>query len=148
MSTNSDDRSGRRLPLSPPNIVLVLISLAAALVTGLLGNVAATGILLILGVGGLISALLARRAGASDWLRINAVEYRDERDRKLGVRGLAVAGVVGLVLSFVWIIAACLYAGFAGQTRLATGLEAIACLNAIILAIGWGWANTVAIRRS
>ena len=137
----------RKFPLSTPNVILVSASLAAAIATGVLGNVPATGVLLILGIGTLIFAVLARRAGASDWLRINAIEYRDERDRELGMQGLAVAGVVGLVLSFVWIILAALYAGSVGNTRPAVVLEALACLNAFALAIAWGWANIVVIRR-
>lgn len=136
-----------KLPVSLPNLILITSTFAGALVTGLLGNIPATGILLILAVGGVISALLARRPGASDWLRINAVEYRDERDKRLALDAFAVVGIVALIAALACVIAAALYAGFVGHTTLSIVLLTASTLQLFVLSIAWGWANTVVVRR-
>lgn len=163
MSTTS--KHTRRLPLSVPNIVFIGGSLAGAVVTIALGNWFGAILLLVLGGGGLISALLARRAGASDWLRINAIEYRDERDTRLASHGFAVVGAWALALSTLELVAATIYVGavtlnssvtgpdgtvtfvFRGDSLLAGGLEAVAALQLFVLALVWGIANTRAVKR-
>ena len=160
MSTTSS-----RLPLSLPNIVLIGGSLAGAIVTIALGNWFGAILLIVLGGGGLLSALLARRAGASDWLRINAIEYRDERDSRLASHGFAVVGAWALALSTLELVAATIDVGavtlrstvtgadgtvtfiFRGDTLLAGGLEALAAVQVFVLALVWGIANTRAVRR-
>jgi len=160
MSTTSS-----RLPLSLPNIVLIGGSLAGAVVTLVLGYWLGAGVLLILGLGGLLSALLARRAGASDWMRINAIEYRDERDARLAGHGFAVVGAWALALSTLELVAATIYVGavtltasvkgadasvtitFTQSATLAIAVEALAALQLFVLALVWGIANTRAVRR-
>jgi hypothetical protein len=160
MSTTSS-----RLPLSLPNIVLIGGALAGAIVTIVLGNWFGAILLLIVGGGGLLSALLARRAGASDWLRINAIEYRDERDARLASHGFAVVGVWALALSTLELVAATIYVGavtlstsvhatggsiaftFTPAGILAGTVEAIAALQLFVLALVWGIANTRAVER-
>ncbi|MFM9876401.1 MAG: hypothetical protein ACKVOG_00945 [Rhodoglobus sp.] len=136
-----------KLPLSQANTILVGSTFVAAVITALLGNIPATGVLLILSVGGLIFALLARRPKASDWLRINSIEYRDERDRRLAMNGFAAVGIVALILALVAVVAAALYAGFVGQTPMAIAFQAAAAAQFFALAVAWGWANTVVIKR-
>ena len=157
--------SSRRLPLSVPNIVLIGGSFAGAIVTIVLGNWLGAILLIVLGGGGLLSALLARRAGASDWLRINAIEYRDERDSRLAGHGFAVVGAWALALSTLELVAATIYVGAVTLTTsvhgpsgsvaftltrsgvLAGALEAIAALQLFVLALVWGIANTRAVKR-
>ena len=160
MSTTSS-----RLPLSVPNIVLIGACLAGAVVTIVLGNWLGAILLIALGGGGLLSALLARRAAASDWLRINAIEYRDERDARLAGHGFAVVGAWALALSALELVAATIYVGavtlttsvsgtgasvaftFTGASMVAGALEAIAALQLFVLALVWGIANTRAVKR-
>jgi hypothetical protein len=159
----------RRLPLSLPNILLIGGSLAGAIVTILLGNVLGTALLLVIGFGGLLSALLARRPSAGDWLRINAIEYRDERDARLAGHGFAVVGVWALVLSTLELVVTTIAVGaitfhsdfgligsgthgsvgfeFTSADVVGAVLEAIAAAQLLVLAIVWGIANTRAVRR-
>src|SRR3954470_19733645 len=108
MSTTSNHR---HLPLSVPNIVVIGASFAGAVTTIVLGNWFGAAVLIMLGGGGLLSALLARRAGASDWLRINAIEYRDERDSRLASHGFAVVGAWALALATLELVGATIFAG-------------------------------------
>ena len=159
MSTTSS-----RLPLSLPNILLVGGSFAGAIVTLVLENWFGAALLLTLGVGGLLSALLARRAGAGDWLRINAIEYRDERDVRLAGHGFAVVGAWALVLSTLELVAATIFLGalvtrsvlsahgtiefrFDGTTVASALLVTIAALQVFVVALVWGIANTRAVKR-
>ena len=160
MSTTSS-----RLPLSVPNIILIGGSFAGAIVTIALGNWFGAILLVLLGAGGLLSALLARRAGASDWLRINAIEYRDERDSRLASHGFAVVGAWALALGTLELVAATIFVGastlttsvgahggsigftFSGASLVAGAVEAIAALQLFVLALVWGIANTRAVKR-
>ncbi len=159
MSTTSS-----RLPLSLPNVLLVGGSFAGAVVTIVVENWFGAALLLALGLGGLISALLARRAGAGDWLRINAIEYRDERDARLAIHGFAVVGAWALVLSTLELVAATIFLGalvtrsvlgaqgsiefrFDGTTVVAALLVTFTALQLFVLALVWGIANTRAVKR-
>ena len=161
MSTTSS-----RLPLSVPNIVLIGGCLVGAIATILLQNWFGAVLLIVLGGGGLLSALLARRAGASDWLRINAIEYRDERDARLASHGFAVVGAWALVLATLELVAATIFVGAAAATwagSLSSGsvgftttsttaivagvAPSIAALQLFVLALVWGIANTHAVKR-
>lgn len=157
--------NSRRLPLSVPNMVLIGGSFAGAVVTMALGNWFGAVLLLILGGGGLLSAVLARREGASDWLRINAIEYRDERDSRLASHGFAVVGAWALALSTLELVAATIFVGAVTLTTSVRGsdgtvtfvasgvgivagaVEAIAALQLFVLALVWGIANTRAVKR-
>lgn len=159
MSTTSS-----RLPFSVPNVVVIVLSFGGAIATGLLGNIPGTVLLAVLGIGILISALAGRRPGASDWLRVNAVEYRDERDSRLASHGFAVVGAWALGLSMLEVIAATIFTGavgfdstpgpdggitytIRGAAAFGLGLEAIAAVQLFVLALVWGIANTRAVKR-
>jgi len=160
MSTTSS-----RLPLSVPNIVLVGGAFIGAIACVALRNWFGAILLLLVGGGGLISALLARRANASDWLRINAIEYRDERDSRLASHGFAVVGAWAPALSTLELVAATIFVGAAtlttsierssvgiaftltGPALVAAAVEAIAALQLFVLAVVWGIANTRAVKR-
>ena len=160
MSTTSS-----RLPLSVPNIVLIGGAFAGAVACIALRNWFGAILLLLVGGGGLVSALLARRPNASDWLRINAIEYRDERDSRLAGHGFAVVGAWALALSALELVAATIFVGAAtlttsverssvgiaftltGPSLVAAAVEAIAALQLFVLALVWGIANTRAVKR-
>jgi hypothetical protein len=159
MSTTSS-----RLPLSVPNIVLIGGSFAGAIATIILQNWFGAVLLLLVGGGGLLSALLARRAGASDLLRINAIEYRDERDSRLASHGFAVVGAWALLLVTLELVAATIFVGAVGLAATPDGdgtivfrlegwslfgaaWEAIAVVQLCVLSVIWGIANTRAVKR-
>ena len=159
MSTTSS-----RLPLSLPNMLLIGISLVGAVITLVLQKWFGAALLLALGFGGLISAVVARREGASDWLRVNAIEYRDERDSRLAGHGFAVVGAWALALATLELVAATILVGAVGLSTTAgpdgsivfslegwglvgAAFQGIAALQLFVLALVWGIANTRAVKR-
>lgn len=131
-------KSSSRLPLSVANILLVSIFLVGAVTTAVLHNWIGTGLLTVLGLGGLGGAIYARRAGSRDITRINAIEYRDERDRMLARNGFAVVGAVALALSVVELVVA----------TVLTSYYFIASIQLFILTVTWVSANSRAVRES
>lgn len=127
----------RRLPVSTANAVLVGAFLLAAVAAAGLGLWAAAVLLAVLGLAGLGSALYARRPGARDVTRVNAIEYRDERDRRIARTGFAAVGVVALVASMIHFIVA---------TALSLEHEWLPAAQLLLLAAVWGVANSVAAR--
>jgi hypothetical protein len=69
-----------------------------ALVEAALGRWTGVGYLGFLGLGGLAGALYARRSGSRDVTRLNALEWRDERDRNLAKSAFAVVGAASLLM--------------------------------------------------
>ena len=134
MSTTTN----RRLPLSLPNILLISVSLAGAIVTGVFGNVLATIVLALLGLGGLLSALLARRSSASDMLRVMAFEFADERDSRLASRGFAVVGGAALIATMLELIAALIVFGVGRPTVSSTLLVVFAAAQVFVINVIWG----------
>ncbi len=134
-----------RLPVSTVNVVLVSVFLVGAIVTAILGNWAGTFLLGALGIFGFLAALYARRANSRDITRVNAIEYRDERDRIIARRGFAVVGAVALALGVVQVVAATVFIEYS-----ATSIEIALWpyVQLLILAGVWGIANSVAARRS
>jgi len=145
-------------------MVLVGSSLAGAVVTIVLGNWFGTVLLLILGLGGLFSAVLARRPGASDWLRVNAIEYRDERDSQLARQGFAAVGAWALALATLELVAATIFTSAAllpirsgppgsfgfevtGSALVGGVIEVVAAVQLLVLTVVWGIANTRAVKR-
>lgn len=90
----------RRWPISWVNTVLILTCAVGALVAFVAGYPTLGMALLAGGLVGGISAMLARRPGAGDLERVNALEYADERERAAGVKGLAVVGATAMLLTF------------------------------------------------
>ena len=143
MSTTTN----RRLPLSLPNILLISVSLAGAIVTGVFGNVLATIVLALLGLGGLLSALLARRSSASDMLRVMAFEFADERDSRLASRGFAVVGGAALIATMLELIAALIVFGVGRPTVSSTLLVVFAAAQVFVINVIWYWGIRRAVRQ-
>lgn len=127
-----------RLPVSTSNAVLVTAFWVAAAVAALMGLGSEAILLALLGLTGLASAVLARRPDAGDVARVNAIEYRDERDRRIAQWGFAAVGVVALVGTVIHFLVASLLAD--EPSMLPTG-------QLLLLTLTWGVANTVAARR-
>lgn len=127
-----------QVPLSSVNRVLAAALLAGILLAGVLGLWPQAVILAAILLAGLGGAYAARRPSASDVHRINAIEYRDERDRMIARDGLAVVGVVALVMSLItYMLGLVLY----------PDLRWPLLAQVVLLNVCWGIANHVAVRR-
>ena len=131
-------KTTNRSPISPINIVLVSTLFAGAIVTALTQNWLGAILLLVGGIFGLSGALYARRPSSRDITRLNAIEYRDERDRVLAKQGFAAVGAASLILSVIEVVFAIIF----------NQLVAVACAQLIALCIVWGIANSIAVKRS
>lgn len=124
------------------NVVLLVGVLAAAVVMAVLGRwveaVVFAVVVLFLGA----SAVYARSGRSGDLTRLNAAEYLDERDRAAATQGFAAVGVTALLLGFALLVLA--------TVLLEPGEPMFLVLigNLLVLAIVWGVANWVALRRS
>lgn len=133
--------SVERLPISVINLVLVSAFLIGAVIAGALGKWPGATYLGFLGFGGLAGALYARRSGSRDVTRLNALEWRDERDRTLAKSGFAVVGAVALLMVLLQFIVAITVAAIISPFVWAS----IAQLT--ILCVVWSVANSVVVRR-
>lgn len=134
MSTRTE-----RLPVAPMNLVAFGLAAIAAVASVATGNPWGGLFIFIAGAYVVIAARLARRSDSTDLIRINALEYRDERDRTLARDGLATVGGAALLLGFVEFIVA-----------IAVGEPAfilLASAQVVAIAIVWGVANARAVRR-
>jgi len=135
-------KSVERLPISAINLVLLSAFLLGALIAGALGSWTGAAYLGALGLGGLACALFARRSGSRDVTRLNALEWRDERDRTLAKSGFAVVGAVALLMVLAqFIVVVVTDAGHDSPFMWVT------LSQMLILYIAWGIANSVAVRR-
>ena len=135
-------KSVERLPISAINLVLLSAFLLGALIAGALGSWTGAAFLGALGLVGLKSALFARRSGSRDVARLNALEWRDERDRTLAKSGFAVVGAVALLMVLAqFIVVVVTDAGHDSPFMWVT------LSQMLILYIAWGIANSVAVRR-
>jgi len=132
-------QTNNRSSISPTNIVLVGTFIAGAIVAALTQNWFGTILLLTLGVLGLSAAVYARRPNSRDITRINAIEYRDERDRDRAKHGFATVGAAALVLSVVEVVL---------TTIFFHELVGVAGAQLLTLSIVWGIANSNAVKRS
>lgn len=128
-----------RFPISTTNLVLVSAFCVGAIVAALTHNWSGAILLLILGFVGLGIALYGRRPNARDITRINAIEYRDERDRNLAKQGFATVGAAALILSVLEGVLAILFY---------PALLGIAAAQLIALSAVWGIANSNAVKRN
>ena len=110
-------------------------AIAAALTQNWFGAI----LLLAVGLFGFTAALYARRPNSRDITRLNAIEYRDERDRTLAKQGFAAVGAAALILTVLEVVLA---------TVFFNQLVAIACAQLLALCIVWGVANSNAVKRS
>jgi hypothetical protein len=138
MSTSS------RLQVSAPNAVLVTVFLLGSVPVAVSGNWFEAVLLVAVAVFGYGAALHARRPDSRDIARVNAIEYRDERDRSIARAGFSVVGVVALVLSVVELVVTVVLVA-AQDWPPAVQLAPAAQL--VLLCAVWGTANSVAARR-
>ncbi|OUE23585.1 hypothetical protein [Clavibacter michiganensis] len=131
-------KTTERRGISRVNVILVSVFGAGALICAVTGNVPGAVVLTVFGVLGLAGALYAARPGARDVTRINGLEYRDERDGRLAQQGFAVVGVAALVISVAAFVV----------TTLMGRIDWFIWGQTMALAIVWGIANSVVVRRS
>ena len=134
MSTRTE-----RLPVAPMNLVAFALAAIAAVTSVATGNPWGGLFILVAGLYVVVAARLARRPDSTDLIRINALEYRDERDRVLARDGLATVGGAALLLGFVEFIVAIAV----GQSVFIL----LASAQVVAISIVWGVANTRAVRR-
>lgn len=91
-------RRGLRWPMSAANTVLFSVCIIVAIACFATGQLYAGGVVLLATLFAGAGAVFARRGRAGDLERVNALEYADERDRVAATKGLAVVGVVALIL--------------------------------------------------
>lgn len=132
-------KSSSHLPISTANTVLVSTFVVGAVTSGLMHNWFIAILLLAVGIGGLLSAMYARRPNSKDVTRLNAIEYRDERDRLLATSGFAAVGAAALIISVLELVLAAV---------LFQQLIRLACAQMLALCIVWGVANSAAVKRS
>jgi len=131
-------KTTKRLPISTVNIALAGTLLAGAIATALAHNWFASFVFVAGGVAGVGAALYARRPSSRDITRLNAIEYRDERDRLLAKQGFAAVGAAALILSFLEFVLALIF----------DQIVDLAAAQVVILCIVWAIANSIAVRRS
>lgn len=127
-----------RIPMSRVNIALsaaLAAGIAMSIVLGLWPQAVTLGLILALG---LCFIYFARRPGAGAIQRVNAIEYRDERDRTIARDGLVVVGAVALLLSLIEYMVALV---------LRPELTWLLLGQVVILYVCWGIGNHVAVRR-
>lgn len=134
-----------RMPVSPVNALLVAAFLLAAVGTAVAGRWGQAVLLAVVGLLGLGAALYARRHGSGDVTRVNAIEYRDERDRQIARDGFAVVGAVALVLSVGGFVAV---QALGDQQAWAPVARGLAAGQLLVLAVVWALANYLAARRN
>lgn len=127
-----------RWPMSPINTALVALFLVGAVVSAVLGHGVQAVALAAGGLGGAACALHARRPGARDVTRLNALEWRDERDRALGLEALSVVGGAALLLSVLELLLV---------VPAVPELRWVALVQTMILGGLWAAANSLAVRR-
>ena len=135
-------KSVERLGISAINVVLVSTFLLGALIAAALQRWQGALYLVLVGIGMLAVALYAHRSGSRDVTRLNALEWRDERDRTLAKSGLAAVGVVALVMVVAQFIVVMLTDPGPDSPFLWMTLAQVLILN-----LAWVIANSVVVRR-
>ena len=136
--------SDSRLPVLTANAVLLGVLLAGAIVTATVGGWYETGLLMSVAVAVFAMATHARRPNSRDVTRVNAIEYRDERDKHIAQVGFSAVGMVALVISAVE------FAAITVLTAVRDWPPAVQMLPAgqlVLLCIVWGVTNSVAAKR-
>jgi hypothetical protein len=124
--------------MSPANLVVcaaLAVVAVAALATGLWQDAILIGAGCVVGV---VSVRRARRPDASDVTRVEAMEYRDERDRAIARAGFAAAGAAAILLSTI-------ETGVAVVLR--PGWAIWPAVQSLVLVAAWTAGNRVAARR-
>ncbi|RBY83241.1 hypothetical protein DQ241_19820 [Blastococcus sp. TF02A-30] len=131
--------------MSVPNAVLVTVVVAGAVALGVLGRWFEAWLLAAVSVAAVGSALHARRPGSRDITRVNAIEYRDERDRSIARAGFSVVGAVALVLSVVEFV---VIAVVVAARDWPPAVQLVPIGQLLLLCVVWAAANSYAARRS
>jgi hypothetical protein len=137
-------RTTSRLPASRINVLLFACLVLGTVITALLGNWFMSSVLLIMSAAEIGMVGYARRADARVITRINAIEYRDERDVLLAKEGLTAVGVAALTLSIVAFIVVAVRLGDAR----ADALDLFVILQLLVLNVVWGISNSLVVRRA
>ncbi len=109
-----------------------------------MGSWSEAGLLAAVGIAVLVMALHARRPNCGDITRVNAIEYRDERDRLLAQHGFSAVGVAALIVSAIEFVAITVLAGPLGWPP---AIELLPASQLVLLCIVWATANSIAVRR-
>jgi hypothetical protein len=125
--------------ISTANIILLGSLAAGTIVCAVLQNVTGVVLLGVTGVLALLGIVANLRADAPDIGRINALQYRDERDRTLARAGFSIVGAAALIISVIEAVAAAISGSQLFQ-MLAFG-------QLFVLAVIWGVANSIVVRR-
>ena len=125
--------------ISTANIILLGSLVAGTIVCAVLQNVTGVVLLGVTAVLALIGTLANMREDAPDIGRINAIQYRDERDRQLARAGFSIVGAAALIISVIGAVAAAISGSIPFQ------IAAFAQL--FVLAVVWGVANSIVVRR-
>ncbi|WP_150307561.1 hypothetical protein [Planctomonas psychrotolerans] len=133
------------MPVSTTNVVLVAVLLAGAVVTALDGSWRGTVLLAALGIMVLATAIYARRPNSRDITRVNAIEYRDERDKRIAQVGFSVVGVVALILSAIEFVAV---TALTGPLDWPPAMQLLPAAQLFLLSLVWAVANSVSARRN
>ncbi len=136
MSQKNDRRT---LPVAPVNLILATGITLAGIAQIIAGNRALASALFTIAVLSLAAALYARRADSKDITRVNALEYRDERDRIIARRGFSGVGASALLLTVAEIL---------GSSILAPEHTWLSALQMIVLCTVWAIANHTAASRT
>lgn len=111
---SSSETRVRRALMSRWNVgilaVLLVLTVAAAV-----RHVWPVAVVLAAGcVAGIVLPLSARAVPSGDLGRVNALEFKDERDRAIAVQAFAVVGVAAMAASFLFLIVSAIidYAAF------------------------------------
>lgn len=136
--------SKNRLPVSTTNAVLAVVFLAGAVVTAISGSWYEASLLAAVGIAVLASAIYARRPNSSDITRVNAIEYRDERDRRIAQLGFSAVGVAALIVSAIEFVAVTV---LVGPLDWPPAVQLLPAGQLVLLCIVWAVANWVAARR-
>jgi len=130
-------KSVSRLRINRINTVLVCLLVAGAIFAALTSNWFGAALLLACGVAGFLFAVYVRRPESNDIDRLNAFEYRDERDRRLAGQGFAAVGVTALIISLGEFIFAVIF----DQPL------AFPALQFVVLTVVLGRANQAAVKQ-
>lgn len=136
--------SKNRLPVSSVNAVLMGVFLAGAVVTAVAGSWYEAGLLAAVGIAVVAMAIYARRPGSRDITRVNAIEYRDERDKRIARVGFSAVGVAALVISAIEFVAITV---LVGPRDWPPAVQLLPAGQLVLLCVVWAVANSVAARR-
>lgn len=134
----SQTTSRRSLPVSLVNLILAAVLLAAGVAQALAENWWLAFVFAAVAVVCLASALYARRADSRDITRVNALEYRDERDRVIAREGFSIVGASALILTGAEIL---------GSSIFGPEYTWLFALQLIALCVVWAIANQVSVAR-